>query len=48
MQQRRGLPVWGIREALLQALAVHDVAVVSGDTGCGKTTQVWSDAAIYC
>ena len=35
-----GLPVQAIRDALLQALRTHNVAVVSGDTGCGKTTQV--------
>ncbi|KAK9819858.1 hypothetical protein WJX72_003380 [[Myrmecia] bisecta] len=34
------LPVLEIKAALLAALDQHDVAVVSGDTGCGKTTQV--------
>jgi hypothetical protein len=32
--------VAGIRAPLLEALQQADVAVVSGDTGCGKTTQV--------
>lgn len=40
-QQDRGrLPVLTIRHDLLAQLADHDVVVVSGDTGCGKTTQV--------
>ena len=40
-QQDRGrLPVLSIRQDLLTQLADHDVIVVSGDTGCGKTTQV--------
>jgi ATP-dependent RNA helicase DHX29 len=29
-----------IRQQLIAALAQHDVAVVSGETGSGKTTQV--------
>ena len=29
-----------IREGLLHALDEQDIAVVCGDTGCGKTTQV--------
>lgn len=39
-QYRQGLPVWDIRRDILEALAVEDVLVVGGDTGCGKTTQV--------
>ena len=38
--KRGGLPVVQIRGGLLAALREHDVAVVGGDTGCGKTTQV--------
>ena len=34
------LPVTEIRQQLIAALAQHDVAVVSGETGSGKTTQV--------
>ena len=39
-QDRARLPVLTIRQDLLAQLAEHDVVVVSGDTGCGKTTQV--------
>jgi len=38
--KREQLPVVQIRQGLLDALRQHDVAVVGGDTGCGKTTQV--------
>ena len=39
LRKREALPVLQIRQGLLAALAEHDVAVVGGDTGCGKTTQ---------
>ena len=40
-QADRGrLPVTEIRGPLLEALSRHDVVVVSGETGSGKTTQV--------
>ena len=39
-QDRARLPGLTIRQDLLAQLAEHDVVVVSGDTGCGKTTQV--------
>ena len=41
-KDRARLPVLAIRPDLLTQLAQHDVVVVSGDTGCGKTTQVLS------
>ncbi len=39
--KRQQLPVVQIRAGLLAALADHDLVVVGGDTGCGKTTQAW-------
>jgi len=39
-QQRRSLPVYSFREALLTAMTDHRVVVVEGETGSGKTTQV--------
>lgn len=38
--ERRKLPVFEAREALLERMAEHDVVVVVGETGSGKTTQI--------
>ena len=38
--ERRRLPVFEAREALLERMAAHDVVVVVGETGSGKTTQI--------
>lgn len=37
---RRSLPAYKEREALLNAISQNQVVVVSGETGCGKTTQL--------
>ncbi|KAJ7527492.1 hypothetical protein O6H91_16G057600 [Diphasiastrum complanatum] len=37
---RRKLPAYKEKEALLKAIANHQVLVISGETGCGKTTQL--------
>ncbi|XP_033606244.1 putative ATP-dependent RNA helicase DHX57 isoform X2 [Cryptotermes secundus] len=34
------LPVWGHMEIILEAVRQHQVVVISGDTGCGKSTQI--------
>lgn len=39
--KRQQLPVVQIQAGLLAALADHDLVVVGGDTGCGKTTQAY-------
>jgi HrpA-like RNA helicase len=38
--QRRGLPVYDFKDALLKTIANNRVTVVEGETGSGKTTQV--------
>jgi HrpA-like RNA helicase len=38
-QARQRLPILAIQQQLVEALRRQDVVVVSGDTGCGKTTQ---------
>uniref|UniRef100_A0A8D0GNK2 RNA helicase n=1 Tax=Sphenodon punctatus TaxID=8508 RepID=A0A8D0GNK2_SPHPU len=40
LQERQKLPAWGERETILNLLDRHQVLVVSGMTGCGKTTQI--------
>ena len=40
MAQRRRLPAWAKTEELLAAVANHQVTIVAGETGCGKTTQL--------
>ncbi|KAB1225479.1 ATP-dependent RNA helicase DHX36 [Morella rubra] len=37
---RSSLPVFREKERLLQAIAQNQVIVISGETGCGKTTQL--------
>ncbi|XP_051123438.1 DExH-box ATP-dependent RNA helicase DExH3 [Andrographis paniculata] len=37
---RKSLPSFREKEQLLQAIAMNQVVVISGETGCGKTTQL--------
>jgi hypothetical protein len=37
---RASLPIARLKNHFLQLLKENDVIVVSGETGCGKTTQV--------
>lgn len=39
-KKRENLPVYQVRDQLLSTLSSGHMAVLSGDTGCGKTTQV--------
>ncbi|KAI8388265.1 P-loop containing nucleoside triphosphate hydrolase protein [Radiomyces spectabilis] len=38
--QRKDLPITHYRDNILQLLETHQVVVISGETGCGKSTQV--------
>ncbi|OVA04864.1 Helicase [Macleaya cordata] len=40
LEFRRSLPAYKERDALLTAISQSQVVVVSGETGCGKTTQL--------
>ncbi|XP_032539439.1 putative ATP-dependent RNA helicase DHX57 [Chiroxiphia lanceolata] len=40
LYERQKLPAWQERENILDLLKSHQVLVVSGMTGCGKTTQI--------
>ncbi|KAI0507938.1 hypothetical protein KFK09_014066 [Dendrobium nobile] len=40
LEFRKSLPSYKEKEALLQAISRNQVVVISGETGCGKTTQL--------
>jgi ATP-dependent RNA helicase DHX29 len=40
LEARASLPIARLKKHFLQLLKENDVIVVSGETGCGKTTQV--------
>ncbi|KAK9733114.1 hypothetical protein RND81_04G044400 [Saponaria officinalis] len=40
LEFRKSLPAYTEKEKLLQAIAKNQVIVISGETGCGKTTQL--------
>lgn len=37
---RRSLPIFPYREDLLAAIKEHQILVIEGETGSGKTTQI--------
>ena len=39
LQQRRTLPAWEMREIIIDAVIDHQVTIISGETGSGKSTQ---------
>lgn len=39
-QARSGLPVCAMEQEIMEAIGYHDVVVVCGETGSGKTTQI--------
>ncbi|KAL4176012.1 hypothetical protein KRP22_000969 [Phytophthora ramorum] len=40
LQQRESLPIASFKERVVEMLSNHDVILISGETGCGKSTQV--------
>lgn len=40
MRNRQSLPAWDKRQEILDLLHSNQVVVISGETGCGKSTQV--------
>lgn len=40
LEERRLLPVWGLRQNLLEQLENHNMVLVSAPSGTGKSTQV--------
>lgn len=41
LETRASLPIFKLKNNVLQLLVENDVIVVCGETGCGKTTQVF-------
>ena len=39
-ETRKSLPIWPFREDLIAAVKEHQVLIIEGETGSGKTTQV--------
>ena len=39
-ERTRQLPVWSKRAEIIRTVEEHQVVLIVGDTGCGKTTQV--------
>uniref|UniRef100_T1JES8 RNA helicase n=1 Tax=Strigamia maritima TaxID=126957 RepID=T1JES8_STRMM len=37
---RESLPVWKIKDEVINTIEQNQIVLVSGDTGCGKTTQI--------
>ena len=44
---RKLLPMFPYREGLLEAIAEHQILIIVGETGSGKTTQV-DACCLYC
>ncbi|PRQ23645.1 putative RNA helicase [Rosa chinensis] len=39
-EDRKALPIYGFRDALLDFVQANQVVIIYGPTGCGKTTQI--------
>ena len=39
LQSRQSLPAWALRDAVVEAVNDHQVTIISGETGSGKSTQ---------
>ena len=46
-QDQVNLPIFQFKEHILIGVRDHQVILIAGDTGCGKSTQV-SSLIIYC
>lgn len=39
LRVRQSLPAWQLQDAIVQAVGAHQVVIISGETGSGKSTQ---------
>jgi len=47
LQERQNLPVFNYRQQILEQIKSHNVILIRGATGCGKTTQVISFKSFF-
>ena len=47
-EQRSKLPVCAMEQEIMEAINYHDVVIVCGETGSGKTTQVSGVLFVWC
>ncbi len=47
-EARSGLPILGMEQEIMEAVAENDVILLCGETGSGKTTQVRFSGASFC
>lgn len=40
LEERRRLPVWSVKDSLMELLESHSIIVLCGKSGAGKSTQV--------
>lgn len=40
IEQRQGLPIYQFRDQIIEAIRCHQILIVIGETGSGKTTQI--------
>ena len=50
LEFRKRLPAFAHSKDIVSKVSMHQVVVISGETGCGKTTQVpmWLFSGVYC
>lgn len=39
-ETKKSLPIYAFKEELIQAVREHQVLIIEGETGSGKTTQI--------
>lgn len=47
LNERSKLPIFSMKEQILEAIDQNSVILIRGNTGCGKTTQVKYLIAFY-
>ena len=40
LKSRKNLPIWNFKDDILDTVERHQVVIVCGETGCGKSTQI--------